>query len=129
MHQRNLSSLTFIGTAIAATLAAALMSTAARAEGPIEDIRPTVGARSRAEVQAEVMANRHLITSFGGEYARHMYAAPFTSTATREQVRSEYLAAREQVRAMNAEDSGSGYLAMHKAVPAPVTMTAGAEAR
>ena len=71
------------------------------------------------------MINRQQLSSFGAEW---MMQQPMTthvaSTQTREQARADYIAARDEVRAMTAEDSGSGYLAQ-KAQRAPTTMTAG----
>jgi len=121
MHQRTTSTLTFISTAAAAMLAATLMIGNARAEGPIEDFRPTTGARSRDAVKAEVMMNRDQLTSYGAEWMQqqHTMLQPM-SGLSREQARADYIAARDEVRAMTAEDSGSAYLA-HRTARAPVT--------
>jgi hypothetical protein len=112
MEKRIASTLGYIGSVAAATLAAALMSGNALAEGPISDQQPFVGSLSRAEVKAELMKDRQLVSSYGSEWNLQQHAAvqPASST-TRAQVRAEYIAAREQVRAMTAEHGGSGYFA------------------
>ena len=126
MHQPTTSTLTVIGTIAAATFAAVLMTGTARAEGPIEDFRPTTGALSREQVKAEVMANRHLLTSYGSEWMQQQHAMlqPM-SGYSRAQATADYIAARDEVRAMNAEDSGSGYLA-HRSARPPVMLAGGA---
>jgi hypothetical protein len=48
--------------------------------------------------------------------------ATFQSTKTREQVRNEFLASRNQVQALTSEDSGSAYLAAHKPAAAPTAL-------
>lgn len=49
--------------------------------------------------------------------------AGFQSTTTRAQVTAEYLADRDQAAAMNAEDSGSQYVAQHKATAASMLVS------
>jgi hypothetical protein len=128
MHQRTTSTLTFIGTIAAAAVAATLMTGIAHAEGPIEDFRPATGALSREQVKAEVMMNRHLLTSYGSEWMQQQHAMTQPMSGySRAQATADYIAAREEVRAMNAEDSGSGYLA-HRTARAPVPATATAAA-
>ena len=113
MQERTTSNLAFLASVAAAAMAAALMSGNARAEGPIGDIRPMTGALSRDAVKAETLAHRQQLTSFASEYMQqHAGEVQVRSQRTREAVRAEYLAARDEVRAMNAEDSGSGYLAL-----------------
>jgi hypothetical protein len=124
MNQRFASSLAFSGTVIAATLAAALMSSTARAEGPIGDDRPFTSTLSRAQVQAELMKDRRLVSSFASEWNLQQASVPQAPhQITREQARADYIASREQVRAMNAEHGGSGYFAVAP-MPAPVTVVA-----
>ena len=119
MQERITSNISFLASVAAAAMAAALMSGNARAEGPIEDIRPITGAVSRDAVKAQTLAQRGLLTSFASEYAQQQpQEVQARSERTREEVRAEYLLARDAVRAMNAEDSGSGYLAqMNVRVP------------
>ena len=65
--------------------------------------------KSRAEVQAE-LAKPH---GPGGSpwSMRYDPLAGFKSKLTRAQVQAEYIASREEVAALNGEDSGSAYLA------------------
>lgn len=129
MQQRTTSTLAFIGLAAAATLAAALMGGSARAEGPIGDIRPTGGTRSLAEVKAELLAHRAELSSYGGEWKQQQPTQlPVGSGYTRAQARAGYIAEREAVRAMNAEDSGSAYLAQMR-TRATMNLIAGGAAR
>lgn len=129
MNQRQSSILGFIGSAIAATMAAAVMSSNARAEGPIGEAAPFVSTLSRAEVKADLMKNRGLVTSYASEWAlqQNSTLAPM-SGVTRAQVRAEYIAARDEVRAMTAEDSGSAYIA-HAPLRSPMTTVAGSDLR
>jgi hypothetical protein len=126
MQQRTTSTFAFIAIAAAATLAATLMSGNARAEGPIGDLRIAVGARSVDDVKAEVRMHRAQITSQSGEWTQQQSTElPTASGYTRANARADYLAAREAVRAMNAEDSGSGYLAqMRPRAPLHMASTA-----
>jgi hypothetical protein len=128
--QKHFSSiLGYIGSVAAATLAAALMSGNALAEGPISDQQPFASALSRAEVRAELMKDRHQISSFASEWSLQQHATlQPTSSTTRAQVRAEYIAAREQVRAMTAEDGGSGYFASTR-MPQPASTLVAGEAR
>jgi hypothetical protein len=113
MNHRIASALAYLGTVTAATLAAALMSgNTAMAEGPIEVMAPFVGTLSRAEVRAELMNKREQATSFASEWTLQQDpTAHAASGYTREQARADYIAAREQVHAMTAEDGGSSMLA------------------
>ncbi|HZN48074.1 MAG TPA: hypothetical protein VFB71_10640 [Ramlibacter sp.] len=130
MNQRFASTLSFAGTVLAATLAAAVMSGQARAEGPIGQDRPFVGTLSRAQVQAELMKNRGELSSYASEWALQQTAMPQpTSAYTRADARAEYLAAREQVRAMTAEHSGSGHFAHAPASIPATTVASGSELR
>lgn len=124
MDYRFASTFAYLGSVAAATLAAALMSGNALAEGPIEGSAPFVSTRSAAEVRADVLQHRAQITSYASEYSMQQAAPLSTSGYTREQARADYIAARDEVRAMTAEDGGSGYhAAMTKR--APVTTLAG----
>ena len=128
MNQRIASTLGFAGSVVAASLAAALISGQARAEGPIESIQPITGALTRAEVQADLMKNRARVSSYASEWALQQNDTAVASGLTREQVRADYIASREEVRAMTAEHGGSGHFAAMPA-PAPVTAVASGELR
>ena len=79
------------------------------------------GTKTRAQVQAEFDQARNAPNTYSISYNP---VANFQSRVTREQVRAEFLASRDAVAAMNSEDSGSAYLAMHKRA-ASVTHLAG----
>lgn len=135
-------------SSIFAAVLLAAMTGSAMAESPSTDIASYTGARTRAEVQAEVMAHRDALSAAASEWRLQGQAQPFTgtrsradvqaemlsqpgtltaaasewtlqanapqermSTITRAQATAAYIASRDQVRAMNAEDSGSSYLA------------------
>jgi hypothetical protein len=51
--------------------------------------------------------------------------AQFSSKRSRAEVVAEYISAREQVAALNGEDSGSAYLARHEDGAAVATTIAG----
>lgn len=129
MEQRTASRIAFVAAAATAALAATLMSGNARAEGPCEDIRPITGTLSRKAVMEETMAQRAQLTSYGAEWMQQQTMGPQArSIVSREELRAAYIAARDQVRAMNAEDSGSGALA-HGNARTPQRMLAEAPAR
>lgn len=130
MNQRFTSSLAFTGSAIAAAIAAALMSGHARAEGPIEQPAPFVSTLSRAEVQADLMRNRGLVTSYASEWALQQNSTLSPGSAyTRAQARADYIASREEVRAMTAEHGGSGSFAVAPSRMPSSTTVAGTDLR
>lgn len=122
MQHRTASSIGYIGSVFAATLAAALISGNAWAEGPIEVQPPFTGTFTRAEVRAQLLNGG--VTSYASEYALQQHGRmPSASQYTRGQAQAEYIAARDQVRAMNAEDSGSSVIA-RMPVRSPATTVA-----
>lgn len=129
MNHHLASALTFAGTVAAATLAAAVMTGNALAEGPIESSAPFTSTLSRADVQGDLMSQRSQVTDARGELAMAATAPQqITSAYTRAQARDEYIAARDEVRAMTAEDGGSSYISRAAARTAN-TMVAGSDAR
>ena len=117
MNHRIASAITFSSTVAVATIAAAFLSSNAFADDITIDTTPFVSTKSRAEVRAEVMNNRDQITSYGGVWkGQQNEQRPFQSAYTAEQVRNEYKAARNEVRMMNGEDSGSSYIAQQRSV-------------
>lgn len=129
MNQRIASTLGYVGTVAAAVLAAALMSGNALAEGPIEVLPPFAGTMSRAEVQAQVLQGRAQVTSFASEWTQQRDPfAPVMSGYTRAEATASYIAARDQVHAMTAEDSGSSAMA-HAAGRTPATTIASSTRR
>jgi len=108
---RNIAStLAFTGIAAAAVAAAALVSGTSYADDITVDNTPFVSSRSRADVQAELLGQADALRSAASEWAMQSNQPPqLKSTYTREQARNEYKAARQEVNALNAEDSGSSY--------------------
>lgn len=101
--------------AAAIAAAAAITSGKAYADDITIDDSPFVSTTSRAEVRAQLM-NRGSIT----EWTMQFNDSRVKTDYARGQARAEYLAARDEVRALNGEDSGSAYLGKR---------TAGANAR
>ena len=94
---------------IASALLVAAVAGTAFAETPTVVKEPFVSTKSRAEVQAELFAYKQAgVNPWSTSYNQ---LAGFKSTASREQVVAEYLGARDEVAAINGEDSGSAYLA------------------
>jgi hypothetical protein len=112
MNQRITSTIGYIGSVAAATLAAALMNNNAFAEGPIDyPSTKFVGSLTRAEVRAQLMQDRSQLTSAGSEWKLQQQPALRAANGyTRQEARDEYIAARDEVHAMTAEDSGSNYV-------------------
>jgi hypothetical protein len=129
MNHHLASALTFAGTVAAATLAAAVMTGNALAQGPIEGATPFTSAASRADVRADLMSERSQVSDARGELAAvHASAPQMTSGYSRAQARADYIAARDEVRAMTAEDGGSGHIARASARTSG-TVVAGSDAR
>jgi hypothetical protein len=103
-----------VAVAIAAAAAAVgvvlVSPTYAYAESTAEYTTTFVSTLSRAEVRAQLAARPELLSTGSGEWSTQ-YNQPVVlkSSHTSEQARSEYKAARLEVRAVNAEDSGSSY--------------------
>jgi hypothetical protein len=94
---------------IASAVLIAAAAASAFAETPTVVKEPFVSTRSRAEVQAELFAYKQAgVNPWATSYNQ---LAGFKSSTSREQVVAQYLAARDEVAAINSEDSGSAYLA------------------
>ena len=113
MNHRNASLFAYAGSVAAAVLAATLMTGNAYAEGPLDypPSTPFVSARTRAEVKAELMQDRGQISSYASEYRLEQTEPMVPSGYTTAQARADYLASRDEVHAMTAEDSGSAWIA------------------
>ena len=112
MNRKLASTLSITSTAAAIFAAAAMASGSAYADDITIDTTPFVSTRTRAEVRAEVMGQAEQLRIASSELSMQMYQAPMTASGyTRAQARADYIAARNQVNALNAEDSGSSYLA------------------
>jgi hypothetical protein len=69
---------------------------------------------SRADVAAEAKGPRSELV--GEDSGSAVIASGFQSTTTRAQVTAEYIANRDESRALVGEDSGAEYVARHHAV-------------
>ena len=73
---------------------------------------PFVSTRTQAEVRAELAQYKQAgVNPWSMSYNPLKY---FHSAKARAQVEQEYLASRDEVRAITAEDSGSSYFAQHR---------------
>jgi len=110
------SALTFAASTAAVVCAAVMASSSAYAESPLAvQATPFVSSRTRADVRAELMGQRAVITAAGGEWAQqHNQVPQLNSGYTTAQAKAEYLAARREVMALTSEDSGSSYLASQR---------------
>jgi hypothetical protein len=107
---------------------ALVLATAAAGNAFADDITvestPFVSTMSRAEVQADLQqARASSIDPWAQDYD---HLAGFRSERTRADVSAEYMAERDQVAALNGEDSGSVVLA-RRDLPAPVVHVAAAQ--
>jgi Domain of unknown function (DUF4148) len=85
-----------------------------------------VSTKTRAEVMAELKDYKaSAINPWSMSYQPLKY---FQSTTTRDAVVADYLASRNEVRALTGEDSGSAWLAQARGVRQPVTTFAGTPA-
>lgn len=76
----------------------------------------TVSKSTRAQVQAELKRFQASgVDPWSDEYDQ---LAGFRGTKTRAEVQREFLASRDEVKAMTAEDSGAAWLASHRPVNA-----------
>jgi len=106
--------------ALSSLVLAATFAGNALAETPTVVNENFVSSKSRAEVQAELAAYKK-----AGVNPWSMSYNPlrsFQSATTREAVVAEYLASRNEVRALNGEDSGSVYLAQNRSIGATSTL-------
>jgi len=111
---RTLASLAFAVAAVAAAAASP-----AFADDITIDPNEFVSTRSRAEVMAELQQFRRDGVNPWADHHDQLQA--FKSSKSRAQVTAEYVDSRDEVTALNAEDSGSSYLmARSHRSPAPV---------
>ena len=112
MTRKLATTLTIVSTAAAAFAFAAIASGNAYADDITIDPTPFVSSRTRAEVQSEVMGQGEALRMANSEWSTQMNTAHLPqSTLTRAQVRQEYISARREANAFNAEDSGSTSMA------------------
>ncbi len=131
MNDKLAYSLTIASTAAAAlALATASLGSAnAYADDITIDNTPFSSMKSRAEVQGELMRRPQLMRSEREQAMRYAPSPQRGSTYTRQQARSDYVAAQDEVSALTGEDSGSAYLAARSASNANGRAIMGAPAR
>jgi hypothetical protein len=109
MNRKLASTLTLAATTAALLAVAAIASVNAYADDITVDNTPFVSSRTRAEVRGEAMglssASSEWKMQSGGDFQPDR---GYTNRAAR----ADYIAARREVNAFTAEDSGSSYLAM-----------------
>jgi hypothetical protein len=110
MNRRTSSAIAFSSSIAAATLAATVMAGNALADDITIDNTPFVSQRTRAEVQAELFSQRDQLRSTEWTM-QHNQPQQNATGYTSAQARAEYIALRDEVHAMNSEDSGSASLA------------------
>src|SRR6478609_4284848 len=110
-------------TILAIAAFAAIASTGARADDITVDNTAFQSAKTRAQVQAELVQYKQAgVNPWSTSYNP---LKGFQSAKTRAQVQAEYIADRDEVTAMVAEDSGSAYLSQVAAVREVGTTLAG----
>jgi hypothetical protein len=110
MNRKLASALTITATVAAVFAVAAIASGNAYADDITIDNTPFVSSKTRAEVRAEVIGRSELLRIASSEWSTQLNEAPQPKSAyTREQAKAEYIAARNEVNARNAEDSGSSF--------------------
>lgn len=124
MNTRFASTLGYLTVIAAIASASALTGTHAYAETPTIDTTPFYSLRSRDEVRAEVMAQRSTLAN--SEWRLQQQDMPRMSGYTRAQATADFLASREEARALTSEDSGSSYLAQRGSTQQLDLMMAGA---
>lgn len=106
---------------VSSLVLAAAFAGNAFAESPIQGNDSFAPAKSRAEVRAELGAYQQTGVNPWSNWYNPLRS--FQSQTSREAVVAEYLASRDQVNALNSEDSGSAYLARtHVPGAAPSTL-------
>lgn len=106
--------------ALSSLVLAASFAGNAFAEGPIYGNDVFTGSKSVAQVRAELDAYKKSgVNPWSTSYNP---LKGFQSATTREAVTADYLAARNEVRALSGEDSGSSYLAQHRAIGVSSTL-------
>jgi Domain of unknown function (DUF4148) len=101
--------------------AAALGAGQAFADDITIDTTPFTSTKSRAEVQAEL--SQYKAAGVNPWSTSYNPLKSFQSTKSVADVRGEFLASRNEVAAMNAEDSGSAYLNQTARISLPTGTT------
>ena len=108
---------------VASLVLASAFAASAFAETPTVVTEPFVSTKSRAEVQAELAQYKQAgVNPWSTQYNP---LRGFRSAVTREAVTAEYIASRDVVRALGAEDSGSTYFAQQRSPALDTSVLAG----
>ena len=94
--------------ATALVIAAAAVAGNAFADDITVDTTPFAATKTRVEVRAELV--QYKTAGVNPWSTQYNPLKQFKSAKTRDQVVAEFVAARDEVAALNGEDSGSGYL-------------------
>ena len=112
--------------ALSSIVLASAFAGSAFAESPIYGNDVFTGAKSRAEVQAELASYKQSgVNPWSISYNQ---LKGFKSATTRDAVTAAYVASRNEVRALSGEDSGSAYLAQARGTAVPPSTLAGSPA-
>jgi hypothetical protein len=113
MNRKITSALAMTTAVLAIAAAAAIASGNAFADDITVESTPFVSTRTSADVKAEFLNDpmRHGANEWVMQYNQ---PTVFKGTLTPEQVRAAYITDRDEVNALNGEDSGSNYLATYK---------------
>lgn len=87
-------------------------ATSALAESPGPQSMPFESTKTRAQVQAEL--REYQAAGVNPWATSYNPLAHFRSTRQREDVQQEFIASRDEVRAVHGEDGGSAWLAQHR---------------
>ena len=110
MNRNLASALVIAATAAAAVALAAMSPSKAYADDITIDTTPFKSGRTRAEVLGELQGQSAAIGTAATEWSlQSNKALKLQSVRTGEQSRAEYKASRDEVRALNSEDSGSSW--------------------
>jgi hypothetical protein len=103
---------------IAIAAIALVAASSAFAESPLAASQPLAGAKSRAEVQAELQQYKASgVNPWSQSYDQ---LRGFQSGKTRAQVTAEFLQSRHEAASLTGEDSGSAFLSVRTRAVAPV---------
>ncbi len=106
--------------ALSSLVIAAAFAGNAFAESPTIDTQVFTSSKTTAEVRAELAAYRQAgVNPWSTSYNP---LRNFKSATTREAVVAEFLASRDEVKALNGEDSGSAYLARMRTPAVPTNL-------
>lgn len=108
------------------SLVLAAFAGSALAETPTVVNEPFVSTKTVAQVQAELAAYR--ASGVNPWSTSYNPLRNFKSTASREAVVADYIASRNEVKALTGEDSGSAYLAQVRGTFVPTSTLAGSPA-